>query len=170
MLLSDFKNISYLKRSITNQPYGDSYTNSFGPVDVEALKKLYICQEGCSGCCGPKTTVTLTSKRLLSRRVEAGCCAKRYFDTALFLEKVEVMRKDSAQGRCDCFALLFACLSCTWPCLLCTMCCCCCCGDQPRRLELAVAHGYESFIIKKVDMGTAAIDITRAIMAAKDGR
>lgn len=164
----EFKIISCLDRSITAQPYSDNITNTFGPVDNEAVQKIYVCEVGCSRCCGPKMTNVLTNKRLLSRYENVGCCrcaSNNHSDASLFLENVEVMRE--AANHCTWMKLLRSCFTCTCVCFILSYFCRGCCCDNPQDLELAVGYGYETFTFKEQDFGMATMDVTRAIMAAK---
>ncbi|CAF3363739.1 unnamed protein product [Rotaria socialis] len=150
------------------QPSGEHFANTFSVVPSEDVLKYYECKQGCSDCCGPRTTIALTNQRLVIRSEQStGCCCKTHADSAIFLEDIQIMREaaNATSGRC--LPLLVACLTCTWPLFLCQLCCASCCGDRPKILQFAVGGGNENVTFKIQDARMAAIDISQAILAAK---
>ncbi|CAF4511652.1 unnamed protein product [Rotaria socialis] len=150
------------------QPSGQHFANTFSVVPSENVLKYYECKQGCSDCCGPRTTIALTNQRLVIRSEQStGCCSKTHADSAIFLEDIQIMREAANTGSCSYLALLIACVTCTWPLFLCGLCCGSCGGDQPKTLQFAVGGGNENVTFKIQDAPMAAIDISQAILAAK---
>jgi len=135
---------------------------------------MYECQTGCSGCCGPKTTIALTDSRVICRHKQPNscfCCAEgAHIDTAIFLQDIELLRESADRRVRSCPTILLALLNCTWPCLLCSICCGSCCGDHPKTLQAKGGFGAEELIFNKNIFKTAANDISSMILPIKNRR
>ena len=128
----------------------------------EEILKLYECQEGCSKC-GPKTTTALTDTRLITRRQECSCCGTgAHMDTTIYLADIELMRESRGESCGSILRLVFALVTCTWPCLLCTHCC-----NQPKMLEVKGSFGSEMLAFDKKEANVAAIQLSSSIREAK---
>jgi hypothetical protein len=141
-------------------------------LNNENIQKLYECQEGCSGCCGPKTIVALTNSRLIVRQQQSNACCGAtkgaHSDRAIFLHDIAVMRESQQATTGVCMALFIGCMTCTWPCLLCMLCCRSCCGgDKPKILEFKGAFGSENVTFKHLDVLNAAFDISSMTLPLK---
>ncbi|CAF1033202.1 unnamed protein product [Adineta steineri] len=144
------------------------FENTFAPLSGERVIKVYECNEGCSSCCGPKTKIALTDRRIIARHQQPGkCCGEgAHIDTSIFLRDIELIG-EAGQGKQDsCLVLLVAILSCTWPCLLCGM-CCSCCGDRPKVLHVKGGFGGEALTFKNTELKTAANDLSAMILPFK---
>ncbi|CAF1205028.1 unnamed protein product [Rotaria sp. Silwood1] len=151
------------------QPGGLNFSNTFPPLSNEPIINIYDCQEGCSRCCGPRTTIALTKNRLIMRQTQpsCGCCTGAHADTSIFLQDIQVLREAGPKQGGNGLALLIACITCTWPCLLLGTCCVSCCGDRPKILQVALASGNEGLTFNYLQVPAAAIEITQAIQKAK---
>ncbi len=158
---------------VTTQPSDyDDFENTFNVINDEKIHKLYECQEGCSGCCGPKTTIALTNIRLIIRRQQPnglfGTTEGGHIDTAIFLRDIELMREAKEKMCSSCGTLFLACITCTWPILLCGLLCGLCCGDTPKTLEVKGAFGSEYLTFNTSNMVNAATEISSMIMLLKE--
>ncbi|CAF0855142.1 unnamed protein product [Adineta steineri] len=142
------------------------FENTFAPLSGERVIKIYECNEGCSSCCGPKTRIALTDRRIISRHQEPNmCCAKgAHVDTSIFLRDIELIGEAGREKQNSCLIILVAILSCTWPCLCCAM----CCGDQPKVLHVKGGFGDEGLIFSRTEIITAANDLSAMILPFKN--
>jgi hypothetical protein len=151
------------------QPHNTyQFANTFTMLRGENVIRMYECQQGCSSCCGPKTTIVLTNNRVISRRKQAncGCCSEgSHIDKAIFLRDIEVISEAQETTYASCFILFFACITCTWPLLLCS---CSCCGDRPKTLEVKGGFGSELLTFKKSDIRVVANDMSMMILPFKE--
>ncbi|CAF1408676.1 unnamed protein product [Adineta steineri] len=150
------------------------FENTFAPLGGERVLKIYECNEGCSRCCGPKTRIALTDRRIIARHQQPSiccCCGEgAHIDTSIFLRDIELISEASQRKHSCCSLLIFACLTCTWPCFLLGICCglCCnCCGDRPKVLEVRGGFGAESLTFKHTDAKAAANDLSAMILPFK---
>ncbi|CAF0855124.1 unnamed protein product [Adineta steineri] len=147
------------------------FENTFAPLSGEHVMKTYECNEGCSSCCGPKTRIALTDRRLIARHQQPNkccCCVEGdHFDTSIFLRDIELLGEGGRGKQDSCLALLLACATCTWPCLLCGI-CCNCCGDRPKSLIIRGGFGTEVFVFKNSEVKTAANDLSAMILPFKN--
>ena len=158
--------ISYLlrERPIQSQPTNHTTATVFQAQGNEQIVRNYLLEEGCSKC-GPKTMVTLTNNRLLTRYQEGcSCCATQNTDTAIFLHDIECIRAGKNEVQ-SCYVILLAFLTGTCLCLLCSCFC-----EKPRRLQLKGGFGEEWIGFRKQDIDNAANEISAYALQFKSTR
>ncbi|CAF1310981.1 unnamed protein product [Adineta ricciae] len=159
------------KDNVTIQPTARYHLkNTFDCVDGEEIIRVYECRQGCSGFCGPKTAVTLTKNRLITRDKEAGgCCTKgAHVDTSIYLNDIGMIAEASDTKYTFGCAAFLAIITCMWPFLLLgyllRTCCCC----RSKLLEVSGAFGSKILTFKnKLDLKDAAMNISKAMMPYK---
>ncbi len=163
-------NIFRRSRVRTVQP-SDNYQfkNSFGPVNSENIIKIYECREGCSECCGPKTTIALTSNRLMSRKRQYkycfGCIKGPHIDKTIFLRDIQGITK--TRLKISWLTIFITCIIGAWPFLLLYLCFYPCCCNRLERLIIKGGFGSEILTFKKSEVSSAAIDISTMILPFK---
>lgn len=170
MVLWVILNKFHRSTTVTMQPVNTyHFKNTFGLLNGENIIKIYECREGCSKCCGPKTTIALTTNRIISRTKQSnrcfGCIKGAYVDTTIFLRDIEVISK--AKTTWISWLIIFiAIITCTWPFLLLFL-RCSCCGDRPKTLAVKGGFGSELLTFKQSDVPSAANDISAMVLPFK---
>lgn len=144
------------------------FNNTFLPQPNEVIRTVYECQEGCSDCCGRRTTVALTNSRLISRVQDpcpcCCCCVQGpHHDKTIFLDEIGVLFEETRATSGSCVALLASCVTCTCICFLCGG----CCGDKPKSLGIKGGYGDEHVVFSTTQYAQAVNDLTAMIVQAK---
>jgi hypothetical protein len=167
-VLRVISNLSYRSKPVRTQP-GNTYQikNTFDLLTGENIIKTYECQEGCSRCCGPKTTIALTNNRLITRIKKpnscCGCIKGAHIDTTIFLRDIEVLSEAKHKTCGSYLVLCIACITCTWPFLLCNL----CCGDRLTTLQVKGGFGVEKLTFTASEIQNGANDISAMILPFK---
>ncbi|CAF1399643.1 unnamed protein product [Adineta ricciae] len=157
------------KSPVTVQPTEPNLPrNTFSILDGEHFIRLYQCNEGCSSCCGPKSNVIFTAKRIIVRHQDPAfcccCCEGHHIDTAIFMRDIEVMKESTDTTMNSCMAVMVLILTCTWPLILCKG----CCGDYAKIMEVKGAFGSELLKFKQEDFKYAADQLSSIILPMKN--
>ncbi|UJR17465.1 hypothetical protein I4U23_004360 [Adineta vaga] len=167
MSFNVYECIQSIKQRIDKEPYPYIQVNTFSTLDNERFIRAYQCNEGCSSCCGPKSTIIFTDKRVIARNQQpsACCCGEGpHIDTAIFMRDSELMKESNGQTMNSCLTVTFMILTCTWPLLLCKE----CCGDRPKSLEVKGAFGFEFLTFKREELKHAADLLSSIVLPMKN--